>query len=518
MIAKQKSKTVPAMKTASGTKKKLVLNIQSVLNSTLLTQRALALGQQDDPRRNLDEECGYPDEISVDACVKMYARNGIAKRVVDVYPEECFAVDPVIYEDEKKRHTPFEDKWNTMLRSEHASPLHYLQRVDVRSRIGRLGALLIGIDDGGKLSSPAPGIDERGQATGADVKAELLYLRAFDESAIQIKEIQGDPRNPRFGLPLSYNIILGDVDVQAKSALTSAFQEVHWSRVLHVADNRGTSEVFGEYAMSPVYNRLKDTDKILGSAAEMFYKGGFPGLSIEIDPRVLEALNVEINQEDIDEEMFAYMNGLQRYLSLVGMTAKSLAPQVADPTGNIMAALNAIAMSIGVPLRIFMGSEQAQLASGQDVRTWNRRLRRRQERYLTPLLLRPFIDRLILMGVLPRPQKDVRMGKGFGGPFSYKVWWPDVNMPDDDMKSQVGDRRAASMMKYVTSASWQLMQPSDFFRFILGLSEEEAQEAIDNIVSKPAEINFKPPPGMEPKPADSGTKGNPPSKPPKGGK
>lgn len=477
---------------------------------SMLSRRSMIAGIPDDSRRDLDKECGYPKVLTVNKFVRMYERNGLAARAVNIYPDESFAVDPVIYETEKPKETKFEAAWSQLCRQPYVNPLHYLHRADILSGIGTFGIILLGLNDGKQLSEPVAGVREDGTVDSTKVRKDtkLIYLRAFDESVVQIKKKQGKFTNPRYGQPISYNLTLAqEFDTTNEGTVTAETEdvEVHWSRVIHVADNRQMGEIFGQPRLQNIYNRLLDAEKILASSAEMFYKGGFPGYSMELDPRILEMLNVDIDFADARREAREYMDGLQRIIMSMGFNVKSLAPQVANPENHLKIQLEAIAMAIGIPLRIFMGAEQGQLASSQDAKTWNRRLHRRQHRYLSPMVIRPFIDRLVMVGVLP-PPKD---SNGW-----YEVFWPDVNLPNDDERSIIADRHAASMMKYVTSGAWQLMQPSDFLRTILGLSEDQAETIMDNIKKGP-EINFKPVQATAP---DSGTKNNSPSNPEKGGK
>jgi hypothetical protein len=491
-------------------------------------------GTSPDPRRNLDEECGYPKNIDIGDYVRMYEREGVAQRVVEVYPDECFSVDPAIYENERENNTAFEEGWQELCQDPDLDPLHYLHRADINSGIGSYGVLYLGTNKKGPLDQPLPGVGADGKAVSRTRDLKLTHLVTLDQSFVTIKEYEKDENNPRCGKPVMYTFKLMDLNKQTTEAdvKNAATQDVdvHWSRVIHVADNRRSNEVEGIPRMRPVFNKLMDVMKVLGSSAEMFYKGGFPGISIEIDPRVLENLNLEVaDEEDIQDEMYRYMNGIQRYLYIVGMNAKSLAPQVSSPVDTLVSLLNSIAMSLGVPLRIFMGSEQAQLASGQDVRTWNRRIKRRQERYLTPKLFRPFINRLIMIGVLPKPSR-----KG------YKVYWPDVNIPNEEEKSANADRRAAALMKYVMSECYKAVDLESFLRFFMEFEDGQVKEMMRRMKSgegyqfvtsteKAAEANAKatlnPPkvpgkPGMVGKskgPADSGSRKGSPSNPKKGG-
>ena len=205
-----------------------------------------------------------------------------------------------------------------------------------------------------------------------------------------------------------------------------------------------------------------DCRKILSSSAEMFYKGGFPGYSFETHPNIEDP---EIDRKFLKEQVFRYMQGLQRYMALEGMTAKSLTPQIADPTSHMLNQLNTICLTLGVPLRIFMGSEQAHLASTQDAQNWNRRLAGRQNRYLTPCVIRPLINRLMGLGVLPRILK-------------YFVEWKDMNALSDKDKADVSMKKSQAMMAYVSSGSETIMSPYHFFTFILGMTEAEADAVV----------------------------------------
>ena len=489
------------------TKKQLFLlnNLKRVNNelSTLFNRERALRGAGDDPRRNLAEECGHPDQVTTQMCWDQFRRNGIAARVVNIFPDECWAVDPDIYESESSRNTPFENDWLDLCQSPDLNPLHYMHRVDCLSGIGRYGALLLGVNDGKSLDQPLDGADDR--EGKRPQRRDLLYLRAFDETQATVAELEDDPTSPRCGLPRFYTMRFLDRGLaDTASSETTIDEEVHWSRVIHVAiDDRETSEVYGPQRLHRNYNRILDVEKVLGPSAEMYYKGGFPGISVEMDPRIAQIMNVEIDDDEIEEELFNYMNGLQRYLWLQGLNAKSLAPQVSDPRPAVEALLNSIAMSIGAPLRIFMGSEQAQLASGQDIRTWNRRLNQRQTKKLSPLLVRPLVDRLIKVGCLAPPRKFNRQARSW----AFNVFWPEINMPTQDEVSQIADRRSAAMMKYIQSGAYQIMQPSDFFRHILGFTARETASIMKKTKRTP-EVKVKPPTPT----GDSGSRGKSPSK------
>lgn len=395
-----------------------------------------------------------------------FARGDVASRIVSLLPEETWKEPPVVYETEDDTETPFEKTWESLLSQ---MPLYsYLQRADILSGVGQYGVLLLGISDGKPLSEPVDTINEMGQpvglGTGDEPRYQLLYLRPLEEYYARIDTYETDINNPRFGLPLYYTLTFLDNNTQIT-------QRAHWSRVLHLADNRTNSDVFGLPRMKVVFNRLLDLRKIAGGSGEMFWKGGFPGLSLESQPTDDEfELDVDATKEQIE----SYMNGLQRYIATMGMTAKSLSVQVADPIPHMELQLRLIATAIGVPWRVLAGSEAAQLASEQDSQNWNGRVARRRESYVSPFVLRPFVDRLIAMSILPEPVDG------------YLVAWPGVNTPSPEQLATVSEKKTNAIAKYVQAGADALMPPYYFLTLILGMEDKEAKALIADSLKQTA--------------------------------
>lgn len=403
-----------------------------------------------DPRRDIDIECGYPKTLTPLEYRLIYDREGIGTRVVSIYPEESWALDPLIYETEDSNETEFEKEWNEL--QTKMNLFHYLQRIDELSGIGRYGIILLGIDDGNELNIPIEGINEYGQKEG-NSQYKLLYVRVFDESVVEIVSREMNIQSPRYNLPVMYSVKFEDGSGEVGEIST---KNVHWTRVIHIADNRKMSEIYGVPRMQTVFNRLLDIRKVLSGSGEMFWKGAFPGYSFEVNPEVAGA---ELNTASLKTQFDNYMNGLQRYLATKGVTVKSLSPQVADPKSHIDVELKVISIILGIPARIFFGSEEAKLASSQDIRTWNKRLARRQNKYLSPMLIRPFIDRLISFGILPEPKE-------------YIIDWPDLNTVTDEEKAEVALKRTEALTKYVQGGVNQLVPPREYFIQILELSSD----------------------------------------------
>jgi hypothetical protein len=422
--------------------KQMFMNEAVTLRRELL-QRLLS------PARNIDTECQYPVDLTITEYKEFFDRHGLAKRVVEVWPEECWKLLPEIYEVEDKEDTEFEKAVKDLF--EQLSVWYYLSRADVLSGIGQFGVMLLGLGDGGALDNPAPGINARGEKEG-QAENTLLFLQTFDQSVVTIKESEKDITNPRYGFPTQY-------EIKFEGTNTVDQKIVHWSRIIHLVDNRTTSDVLGIPRMKPVYNNLLDVKKISGGSGEMFWKGGFPGYSFELTPEA-EKAGAVIDEESMKEQLFLWGQGLQRWLMLTGVSAKSLQPQASNPSGHLEWHIRLIAMALGIPYRIFMGTEEGKLAGVQDKKVHNSRITRRRESYLTPLVIRPFFDRLIALGCLPEPN-------------GYQIKWPDLESPTELDIADIAAKRTEAFAKYVTGGVDALFPPRSYLTSVHRMSEAE---------------------------------------------
>lgn len=437
---------------------------QMVMNAVSLRRRVAK--QLLDPRRDINDECGYPEtsEITTADYQTLYDRHPLARRGVQMLPKECFKVTPQIYETEdpddntdwEKRladvmHGMRGDSW---YRGETGSGFfETLLRMDIQSRIGRFGALFLGFDDGRKMEEEVdPGNGRK-----------LLFMRTFPESLVRVLTWERDPSNPRFGQPVTYAIDFESAEEQPQSGVQQTRQvtrQVHWSRVVHVADNLQSSEHFGTPEMQPYYDRLLDTNKLYGGSAEMYWRGALPGFAFLGRPEIGSDPNADLSSMRDDVEQF--MNTLQRYTMLFGMDVKSLAPQVVDPTPQIDVQITAICIIGGYPKRIYMGSERGELASGQDDQQWNDVVRARQHMQVTPRLIVPLIDRLIMAKVLPEPKEG------------YDVGWPDLHAVTDEQRAANALTIAKALSAFLQGQVDQLVDPLKYLTKWIGLEKEEA--------------------------------------------
>lgn len=427
--------------------------------------------------------------------------------------------------------------------SSQGSPIwEYLCRADILSGIGHFGVLLLGLDDGQPLEQPVDGsIVYDSPATNAELeklkalpnltanevtaiqklmgtdaqyfgatlpqkagsaqagyygpivgatermpdkpskkRRNLIYLRVFDESLVQIVRYEWNILNPRFGRPVMYRITLNDPREQHTGVgLPLATVFVHWTRVIHVCDNLKSSEIFGAPRMRPVLNRILDARKVYGASGEGYWRMAFPGISLETHPQL--GGDVEIDQASLRNQVENFQNSLQKWLALTGMSAKTLSGSVEDPTAIVDKNIEAICIQLGMPIRVFKGAERGELASSQDDANWNDRLQHRQNFYITPRIIRPFIDRLIMLGVLPEPE-------------SYHVVWPSLGSLSESDKASIAAQYTAAIAQYVTSGAENLMAPVTYLTKVLGWDEDEARKALDDAESNQEDMLTTTPP------------------------
>lgn len=426
------------------------------------------LASLSDPRRDIDDECGYPKIISLDDYYDLYTREPYAARVVEMLPKETWQVVPDLYENDDDKPTQFENDWDELgaslgmgmglFESKQANPIwEILQRVDILSGIGEYGVLVIGTNDPQRMDEPFEFKDGK--------KTEVLYIRAFPQIQAQVIATDTDPKSRRYGYPLRYLITINDPKTSfgIGSGMTNNTFVADWTRVIHVADNMQTSPIFGVPRMRPVFNALSDIKKVRGGSGEMYWKGAFNGLFFGTNPQL--GGDVVIDEDKFRDDVENFMNGLQRYMAAPGMTANPLQPNISDPTPFIDAQIEAICVKFGFPKRKFLGSERGELASTQDEDDWNGRIRNRQNTYVSPSLAVPFVDRLIAMGALTKPEQ-------------YYLDWPDLESQSKSEKAAIAVQLVQAMAQYISSGADALMPPIMFLSRVMPFDDREAEAIV----------------------------------------
>lgn len=437
---------------------------------------------------DMNYECRWPEDLNADDCKLLYERFGVATRVVEIWPNECWILPPDVYEvEDQDEETEFEKAWKAMEKRHHV--ISYLKRVDILSGIGRYGVMVFGLDDlqtGEDFSQPVEGMEEiLVRSTLGDswtpLKHRLLYIKVYQESDAEIVRRDDNPSSPRYGQPVEYRI-----KMESPTSLTSATtiqKNVHWTRCLHIADNRLSSEIFGEPRMKPVYNDLIDLRKMKGGASEGYWRACLSGIMWGLHDKLMDpsaTLTADQKESFIEELQQYYYNSLQRDIISMGLVPHDIAPKLVDPSPFVRMLIEMICIKMDVPVSIFMGREEGKLAADENRSSWLERVKGRQNNYVTPYIIRPFVERLQMYGVLPLTQEE-----------EFMTDWPDRDSPSEKDIAETAVKTTQALAQYVSSGVNQLFGEREYLGQVFKKTTDEI-DAIATEVDEWEELNNPP--------------------------
>src|SRR3990167_980663 len=427
-------------------KKKAITNEERAtltnLLSSALTRAQLARnmgGTQFDGQRDLYAVLGYNSDPDFGDYLAAYERDDIAARIIDAKPESTWRRRAILSEDsEPDSFTEFEMAWNKLVKKRRV--FHYLERVDKLAGIGEYGALLIGTDDVRTEED-----FERPMAKLRKGVDSIIYLAPLTEASASIASFDVNPASPHFGLPEVYEVDIAALTDSGQVGISNKKIPVHWTRMIHVAEGLTENDYQGTPRLRPVLNRLYDVAKIAGGSAETFWQAAKRVMVLQAK----EGYSAVDDDDALTAMMDELIHGLRRVIDLQGYEAKMLETEQVKPDESFRVALALISSATGIPQRILLGSEQGKMASTQDEVNWNGRIADRQINHAEPMVLRPFIDRMILFGGLPRPEND------------YIITWPSLFELSDKEKAQIGLLKSRALKQYTGKAGEDLKPNSD---------------------------------------------------------
>lgn len=358
------------------------------MGTSLLARWGLSklLGMQFGGKRDLYEVFGYKVRPTFDDYLAKYARQDIAKRIVDA-PVQATWVHGVEVDGGKI----FNTKWEVLVKELRL--FNMFERADKLAGIGRYSIILIGFEGSSSLETEI-------------IRAKsILYMHTYSEASVEILKFVDNPTDRRFGLPEMYKVSVTDPTSEVllkgtRRRTVTKDMNVHWSRILHIAENCLEDNVLGVPRMSPVFNRLDDLEKVVGGSAEIFWLIANRGLHIDVDKEM--ELGTK-DAKDLADEIDEYQHDLRRVIRTRGVKIKTLGSETADPEGVVSVAVAMISAGTGIPRRILLGSEAGQLASEQDRANWADRIDERRDEFAEPVMLLQFINRMVMVEILPEP-------------------------------------------------------------------------------------------------------------------
>ncbi len=347
-----------------------------------------------------------------------YLKQDITQRVINAPVNGTWTDHPML-----EGGTAFNTAWKTLV--DDNDIYHYLAKADIFAGLGAFSVLIVGIDDGRKLSQPVN--------VAAGRQNKVLYLQPYLEGSVEVTAFDVDETSKRFGKPVMYRITPGESiltrgSVDARLKGKSKF-EVHYSRVLHIADNTLENTVFGHSRLESIYNVLDDILKVTGGSAETYWLAANRGIHIDIDKEIdLQADDAA----DLSDEIEEYQHQATRVIRTRGAKVNNLGSDVADPKNTFGVQMALLSSNTNIPQRVLMGAEAGQLASQQDRANWATYLAARVSAFAEPVMLKPFIRMMVAMGVVPEPKK-------------LKIQWPEPFKMNPLERAQTSAQQARSI-------------------------------------------------------------------------
>lgn len=452
-------------------------------------RRALARFASGGSKRDYDYVFDYPSDAALDSRYyrQLYERGGIANRVAKAYPQSTWREMPTLCDDVKDaKDSEFSKAWDTFCEKKRLG--HYMERADRLNCLGQYSLLFIG--SAGKTTEPL-------------VKGgKILYLQPYAEHSVSISKWDTDTESERFGLPEQYTLQTADYQSASNSGASRSI-DVHYSRVLHISESLEQSETYGTPLLKPIINYLVDLKKVAGSSAECFWltahRGLFLGIKSDgyVDDEMLKAVR---------EQAEEFTDQLKRVVVGANMDANALVSDVPDPTANVDKLIALIAGTTGIPQRILTGSEQGQLASGQDEGNWASRIDERRGKFAGPMMVKPLAELAIFLGELPEPKGE------------WKVDWPKASGISETERAAIAVQKTTALKNYITAPGadsvvapeelreWCDLDPESDYELVEPeeMPLDETDPNVTGLPGDPADPNAQPDPNALPAPPKRG--------------
>ena len=355
--------------------------------------------------RDVFETLGYPRTLKPENYREEYERGGIAERLVEVMPQATWLGGAQVFENDDPRDvTEFEKAWTEM--AERINLFSAFRRADILAGLGEFAVMVIG-GPGEKLSE---------ELTTAKPN-QIVGLWPYSQEFAAFNKINNDTTNERFGMPETYKVRLG----QGKTTTARGEQDIHWTRIVHVADGALSDEMIGKPRLRAVWNYLLDIQKIHGAGAEAFWRNAHQLNQLDLDPEVEMSPEEETALESEIEEV---RHDMRDWIRTRGLKIIRHGNNTANFGQNIDALMSLTSGTSGIPKRLLLGSERGELASTQDRATFAKVISARRTGYGEPQFVRAWTDRMIAINALPTPSE-------------YTVVWPEDNQTTEDERLEM---------------------------------------------------------------------------------
>lgn len=402
-------------------------------------------------------ECKYPERVTFDQYFRMYARNNVAARVIETFPDYSWAAVPFVQDAGGEGSRFSKDAMSLLLTQYKAqdgvrqSLLASMKQLDVLGGIGGEALLVFGFDDGGSLKEKVKGTKG----------TKIAWIKLLHNGQFEVEKREDNEKSPEYGdvtlyrsKAFSFSSDLNFADQIAPG------RSIHASRCVHFKESNGLS--YGTSRIQKCFNQLLDITKLSGASAEVYWLGAFSGLSVETNP---DASLSDEAYERMKDDTAKYFDGLARALIFEGASSKLLYPAIVSPKDHFDLQITMISIATGIPRRFLTGAEAAKLASQQDTLNWMERVTNRREMFVGPKVVAPVVQRGIDAGVIAKPRDG-----------SFNVLWPRIQSLALNERADASRNMTAAWNDYFSSGMADVVPFRVYLLYACGYSETEAED------------------------------------------
>lgn len=437
------------------------MGVHEIVNTAVRRLETMFPGYfQTTTKRDHYIDFGYPKQVSFDQFWQMYQRNGIARAGVEKTILKTWQDMPMLQEDDDADNITTVEQ-EVIDRFDKLRFWQKLAEADRRSLVGKYAGVILRLADSKMMRDPVDGVP--GGLEG------LVEIIPAWEGQLEISEWDTDEKSETYGQPTMYRY--KESGVGGSTSKQRQFM-VHPDRVLIWSAD---ATVHGESVLSPGYNDLITIEKVIGAGGEGFWKNAksAPVLKIDKDAKLADmarAMGVPETElaDKMDDQVTDWQQGFDALLMLQGMEADTLGVTLPQPEQFINGPLMSFAASIGIPLKILVGSQTGERASTEDAKEWAQTIMSRRQNSVVPNIM-GMVGRLVEFGILADKP--------------WSLHWPDLTESSMSEKIERADKMAGINEKHVRAGGEMLVFTDDEMREVVGyepLGEADAAPSPDD--------------------------------------
>jgi hypothetical protein len=370
----------------------------AITNSVTRRMDSLFPGYFSNAKHDHYGDFGYPYNVDDTLLRHVYRRNSLARAAVVKTVDKVWQDMPVLREKESAHA---ETRLERRIR-QHMQLIRGWQMLKVsneRALVSGWSATILLLEDGESLSAPVS------PQVGADITflAGMLPVWA---NQLQPVEWERNENSPTYGQPTMYMLTeqpLPD-QMQRSTSQPSRKVEVHPDRVVVWSpDGKPT----GSSILEAGYNDLIDIEKINGSGGEGFWKNTKGGAVLKLAEdmeisdlqRNLNATSSSDMIEKMNTQLDDFAKGLDKALVLQNMDLEVPNIVLPSPEHFRNGPLEGFAASVGIPIKVLVGTQTGERSSTEDAREWAQTCMARRKDLTHPVLY-AFVSKLESFGLL----------------------------------------------------------------------------------------------------------------------